>query len=55
MQKNTVVTTFQLPRKLHEQLKLACVLTNKQMGQFIRICIRDKLKELDIADIEDLI
>lgn len=40
------LTSFQLPNALHSQLKMMCVLTNTSMGEFIRISIRDKIKEL---------
>ncbi len=40
------LTTFQLPDSLHTQLKTMCVLTEKSMGEFIRISIRDKIKTL---------
>jgi len=39
-------TTFQLPVKLLIQLKTMCMLTNKSMGEFIRISIRDKISTL---------
>ncbi len=39
-------TTFVLPKSLHVQLKTMCVLTNKSLGEFVRIAIRDKIKEL---------
>lgn len=39
-------TTFQISHKLHDQLKLYCVLTHKSMGEFIRIAIGDKIKQL---------
>ncbi len=43
-------TTFQLPKSLHVQLKTMCVLTNKSLGEFVRIAIRDKIKELKQKD-----
>lgn len=39
-------TTFQLSSHLHVQLKLMCTLTQKSMGEFIRIAIIDKINEL---------
>ena len=39
-------TTFQLPIALHSQLRQFCVLTETSMGEFIRIAIRDKIREL---------
>lgn len=41
-----VTTTFVLPTSLHTELKLLCVLTKTSMGKFIRLSIRDKIKEL---------
>lgn len=40
------LTTFQLTKSLHVQLKTMCVLTDKTMGEFIRIAIRDKIDSL---------
>lgn len=39
-------TTFQLPITLYNDLKMMCVLTGTSMGTFIRISIRDKIKNL---------
>jgi len=39
-------TTFQISNHLHTQLKTYCVLTQKSMGEFIRVAIIDKIKEL---------
>lgn len=44
--KAVITTTFQLPKGLHTQLRIMCVLTNKSMGEFIRISIRDKINQL---------
>lgn len=41
-----VTTTFQLNFNLHNQLKLMCVLTNKSMGEFIRLAIIDKINHV---------
>lgn len=39
-------TTFQLTNELHSQLKLICILTKKSMGEFIRIALIDKIKQI---------
>ncbi len=39
-------TTFQLSQHLHTQMKMICMLTHKSMGEFIRIAIHDKIKEI---------
>jgi hypothetical protein len=39
-------TTFQITRTLHTQLRTMCMLTDKSMGEFIRIAIRDKIIEI---------
>lgn len=39
-------TTIYLPRSLHEQTKIMAILTQKGLSDFIRISIRDKIKEL---------
>lgn len=46
-------TTFQISNHLHTQLKTMCVLTKKSMGEFIRIAIRDKIKELKVVENND--
>lgn len=48
MKKNShfQTTTFQLTKSMHNQLKMMCMLTHTSMGEFIRISIRDKIKEL---------
>lgn len=43
-----LTTTFQLSHHLHTQLKMACVLTKKSMGEFIRISIADKIKQIKV-------
>lgn len=43
---NYRVTTFQITEEQYTQLRMMCVLTNKRMGEFIRIAINDKIKEL---------
>lgn len=39
-------TTFQLSHHLHTQLKMMCMLTQKSMGEFIRIALVEKIKQL---------
>lgn len=39
-------TTFQISHHLHTQLKTYCMLTEKSMGEFIRLAIIDKINEL---------
>jgi hypothetical protein len=39
-------TTFQLSKHLHTQLRIMCVLTEKNMGEFIRIAISEKINHL---------
>lgn len=39
-------TTFQISHHLYTQLKTYCMLTERSMGEFIRIAILDKIKEL---------
>lgn len=39
-------TTFQISHHLHTQLKTMCLLTEKSMGEFIRLAIIDKINEL---------
>lgn len=46
MNRKHVLTTFQLTSHLHTQLKIMCVLTGKSMGEFIRIAVLDKIKDL---------
>lgn len=46
MNKKHTLTTFQLTCHLHTQMKIMCVLTGKSMGEFIRIAIIDKIKDL---------
>jgi len=41
-------TTFQISRELHDKLKMMCLLTHKSMGEFIRISIRDKIKQIEV-------
>ncbi len=40
------LTTFQLSSHLHTQMKMMCMLTNKSMGEFIRIAILEKINQL---------
>lgn len=39
-------TTFQLSNHLHTQLKMMCTLTQKSMGEFIRIAIAEKINQV---------
>jgi len=39
-------TTFQISHALHAQLKTMCLLTNKSMGNFIRLAIIDKINQV---------
>jgi len=41
-------TTFTLPQELLDQLKIMCVLTHKNQSEFIRIAIKDKIKDLKV-------
>jgi hypothetical protein len=41
-------TTFQLSNHLHSQLKMMCVLTGKSMGEFIRIALVEKIKQIKV-------
>ncbi len=38
--------TFNLSASLHDQIKIMSVLTHKNMGEFIRISVMDKIKQL---------
>lgn len=44
--KKYTTTTFQLTHNLHTEIKMMCVLTNKTMGEFIRLCLIEKINEL---------
>jgi len=46
------MTSFILTKTLYAQLKMMCVLTNTQMGEFIRIAIRDKIKEIQNKEVK---
>lgn len=39
-------TTFQISQHLHTQLKMMCTLTQKSMGEFIRLAIIEKIKQV---------
>jgi len=39
-------TTFQLSHHLHTQLKMMCTLTQKSMGEFIRLAVADKINQV---------
>jgi hypothetical protein len=41
-----VITSFQLSQSLHTQMKMMCLLTEKSMGEFIRLSILDKIKQI---------
>ena len=43
-------TTFQLTQGLHTQLRLMCTLTNKSMGEFIRLAIIDKINQVKVQE-----
>lgn len=43
-------TTFQISQNLHTQLKMMCTLTQKSMGEFIRLAIIDKIKDLKVRE-----
>lgn len=45
-QKHHKMTTFQLSQHLHTQLKMMSVLTQKSMGEFIRLAIIDKINQI---------
>lgn len=49
---NHRTTTFQLSHHLHTQLKMMCTLTKKSMGEFIRLAIIDKIKEIKVRENE---
>lgn len=51
-EKNFTTTTFQLSQGLHAQLKMMCILTHKSMGEFIRIAVSDKIKELKNKEVK---
>jgi hypothetical protein len=46
MENHIRTTTFQLTNELHRQLRVMCLLTEKSMGEFIRISIRNEIKRL---------
>ena len=39
-------TTFQITKHMHTQLKMMCTLTEKSMGEFIRLAIVDKINQV---------
>lgn len=43
-------TTFQLTQHLHHELRLMCMLTEKSMGEFIRLAIIDKINQVKVQD-----
>lgn len=50
--KNHTTTTFQISHHLHTQMKMMCILTKKSMGEFIRLAIIDKIKQIKNEKIE---
>lgn len=46
-------TTFQLSHGLHTQMKMMCTLTRKSMGEFIRLAIIDKIKQIKEQPVKD--
>ncbi len=49
-EKKIHTTTLQMTSELFHQMKMMCVLTEVSMGEFIRISIRDKIKQLNKKD-----
>lgn len=47
--KTHLITTFQISRSLHDQMKLMCLLCHISMGEFIRSAIRDKIKTIKVS------
>jgi len=47
-EKHIRLTSFQLSHTLLTELRLMCLLTEKSMGEFIRISIREKIKQLKL-------
>ncbi len=47
------LTSFQLPETLLTQLRMMCLLTDKSMGEFIRIAIREKITQLKEKTLHD--
>ncbi len=43
-------TTFQLSEHLHAQLRMMCALTDKSMGEFIRMAIIDKINQVKVEN-----
>lgn len=43
-------TTFQLSNHLHSQLRFMCTLTDKSMGEFIRLAIVDKINQVKVEN-----
>ncbi len=52
-QKIIRLTSFQLPSTLLTQLRMMCLLTDKSMGEFIRIAIREKISQLKEKNLND--
>lgn len=46
-------TTFQLTSTLLTEIRLACLLTDRSMGEFIRISIRNELQKLNIKKLQE--
>ena len=51
MDKTHTTTTFQISKHLHTKVKMACLLTHVSMGEFIRLALIDKLKQLKIENL----
>ena len=50
--KSHTTTTFQLSNVLRTQMKIMCAITEKSMGEFIRIAIMDKIKQIKEQKVE---
>lgn len=40
------ITSIRLSKAFHTELKIYCALTNKTIGDFIRISVQDKINQL---------
>jgi len=47
------MTSFKLSAHLHTQLKMMCVLTHKSMGEFIRVAIADKIRDMKKQELSE--
>lgn len=50
LERSVTTTTFQLPVSLHRKLKTMCMLTEKSMGEFIRVAVREKIASLKVKN-----